>query len=859
MNRIIRCLTIALLGLLLSLGFHALPQPTVAQDAAIALVQQGKQRYEAGQFADAADALQQAARSYATMGNVSGQAQALSLASLAYQKLGQWKAAEAAIATSRSLASPTPQILNAQAHLYLASGNAQAALETWQAAERLYAQAADSAGVLGSRLNQVQAMQSLGLYRRADKQLSDVEQELLRLPDSALKVASLQSLGTFRRQAGELQLSADLLTQAAQLAKKLGLPELEGQVHLSLGNTDRVRASRARDLGATAAHEQALQAALTHYQQAATIARAPATRLQAQGNSLSLLLEVDRRRAAQALWTTLKPLLPQMPASRATVYAQVNVAITWMKAGAADAIDVPDLLNRALDQARSLNDSRATSYALGALGQWWEQTQQWTQAQTATQQALGIAQAIAAPDLIYQWQWQLGRLQQQTPTRNYDAAIAHYTQAIAVLNQLRSDLVALNPDIQFSFRDRVEPVYRQFVDLLLRSQPSQAELNQARRTIEALQLAELDNFFQDACAKPASVNIDDLDPTAAIVYPIILPDRLEVILKLPGSETLHRAYTRISEAEVNQVIDRLRVALQRRSTNPRQFRQLATPLYDWLIRPFETELDTAADRAQSSVKTLVFVLDGALRNIPPAALSDGDRYLIERYAIAVAPGLQLVNPQPFSGRLNVLIAGAANAPSFEKEGLGAIDHVSRELAGVQQQFPRSQRLENQSFLKENIQAQIRSTPFNVVHVATHGQFSSNPEQTFILDWNRRIRLREFDTLLRVPDADTRNPAAIELLILSACETATGDSHAALGLAGMAIRAGARSTIATLFQVNDASTAELMIRFYQGLTHSSLTKAEVLRETQLAFLRKFEGTDYNRPYHWAPFILIGNWL
>ena len=148
-------------------------------------------------------------------------------------------------------------------------------------------------------------------------------------------------------------------------------------------------------------------------------------------------------------------------------------------------------------------------------------------------------------------------------------------------------------------------------------------------------------------------------------------------------------------------------------------------------------------------------------------------------------------------------------------------------------------------------------PFNVVHIATHGTFSSNPEQTYLLDWKKRIRVKDLDNLLRVREEQIATP--IELLVLSACETAAGDKRAALGLAGIAIRAGTRSTLATLWQVNDASTAEFMVQFYQQLKNPQITKAEALRQAQLAFLNKYVGTDYNRPYHWASFILVGNWL
>ena len=101
-------------------------------------------------------------------------------------------------------------------------------------------------------------------------------------------------------------------------------------------------------------------------------------------------------------------------------------------------------------------------------------------------------------------------------------------------------------------------------------------------------------------------------------------------------------------------------------------------------------------------------------------------------------------------------------------------------------------------------------------------------------------------------------STLELLILSACETAAGDSRASLGLAGFAVRAGARSTIGTLWQVNDASSSLLMSQFYTELAHSQVTKAEALRRAQLHLLENAKISNYRRPYYWAAYILVGNW-
>ena len=142
----------------------------------------------------------------------------------------------------------------------------------------------------------------------------------------------------------------------------------------------------------------------------------------------------------------------------------------------------------------------------------------------------------------------------------------------------------------------------------------------------------------------------------------------------------------------------------------------------------------------------------------------------------------------------------------------------------------------------------------MVHLATHGQFSSKAEDTFILTWDDRINIKQLNNVLKT--RDRIESSIIELLVLSACQTAVGDKRAALGLAGMAVRAGARSTLASLWSVNDAATASFMIKFYQNLTDNKVTKAEAVRRAQLSLL---QNPDYSHPYFWAPFILVGNWL
>ncbi|MFL9458334.1 CHAT domain-containing protein [Tolypothrix bouteillei VB521301_2] len=471
-----------------------------------------------------------------------------------------------------------------------------------------------------------------------------------------------------------------------------------------------------------------------------------------------------------------------------------------------------------------------------------------------TTQALRLAQSIDAADISYQWHWQLGRIfcqgtQSCTSTGNLQSAISAYSEAVQTLQSLRGDLVAVNQDVQFSFRENVEPVYRQLVELLLTppssqnlaNQPSQENLKKAREVIEALQLAELDNYFREACINANPVQIDRIDPKAAVIYPIILPNKFAVILSLPN-QPLRYHQIPLTEVKVEQILKQMRQSL-RPTAFVEDWLPVAQEVYNLLLRPQQSQIEA------SGVKTLVFVPDGLLRNLPMATLHDGRQYLIEKYSIVLTPGLQLLGPKPLeSQRSKGLLAGLSQA----RESFSALPNVAVEINQIEAAI-HARVLLDRSFTNQAFQNQVDDTPVSIVHLATHGQFSSNIDDTFILTWDGRINIKQMNQLLRSKEGKL---SPIELLVLSACQTAAGDRRAALGMAGFAVQSGARSTIASLWSVSDLSTASLMIKFYQELGKPGVTKAEALRRAQVALLHQ---EDYNSPYYWAPFVLLGNWL
>jgi len=803
-------------------------------------IEQGKNLYAAGRFIQAAEIWQQAATDFAHQHDSINHAWSLSLLSLAEQNLGKWDLAQTALASSleelqqlekkhQGNLAILAQALNTQGSLKLAIGQAEAALNSWQQAEHAYAAIGDTIGVLGVQINQAQALQTLGLYRRSQKLLVSINQRLQSLPDSQLKADGMRSLGVALQVVGDLQQSQAVLEQSLAIQSRLGNPSNKSEILFSLGNT-------ARNLHQTAT-------ALNYYQQAALSATNLKVKIEAQLNQLSLQVE-SQPEQAQSLIPEITAELQQLPASRMSVYAAVNFArsltikATKLPAATESKSQIAQILAHAVQDARSIGDLRAEAYALTQLGELYEQTQQYADALTVSQQSLSIAQEINAPDIAYRAAWQLGRiLKHQGDTSGAKAA---YNSSVKTLHTLRSDLVAINRDLQFSFKESVEPVYRQLVEMLLAASENQDNLKQAREVIEALQIAELDNFFREACLDAQPQQIDQIDKTAAVIYPIILSDRLQVIVSLPG-KPLSTYKTVLSQTLIESNLRQMRQSLNPAFASAERL-QLYQQMYDWLIRPIEPELK------KSGIKTLTFVLDGYLRNLPMAALHDGKQYLVEKYGIALSPGLQLLKARSQPANQIQVVAGGL---SESRLGFKAIPAVKLEISQIQGEVS-TKVLLNKNFTFHNLRKLINDKPFSVLHLATHGQFSSKSEDTFILAWDRRINVKELDELLRLQN----QKAPVELIIFSACQTATGDNRAILGLAGVAVRSGARSTLATLWAVQDDSTSKFMVEFYKQLSQRGVTKAEALRKTQLVFLRERE---YQHPFYWAPFVLVGNWL
>ncbi|MEB3218850.1 MAG: CHAT domain-containing protein [Nostocales cyanobacterium 94392] len=809
-------------------------------DSPASLTQAGKQNYQNQQFTEAILKWQQARKILISRNDTINEAMVLGNLAQAYQKLGKFTEAHKVIAKSIEILSSYQQnnqslladMLNIQGSLLLSEGKTEDALLVWERAVKIYKKAGNQTGLTRCLLNQTQAYSRLGMHHRALNILKEVNQTLVLQPDSPLKIVSLLAMGDTLRLTGNLHDSKKTLQQSLAIAQKLNSDTNISEILLALGNTSRF--------------ERKTQEALKYYNQAIEKSRSPAIKLQAQLNQLRLLVDTQKLSQAKVLAAQIQPQLQSLVPSRTSVYALVNYAQSLENLDSraiSDKQETAKILAKAVQQAESIGDDRAQSYALGYLGHIYEQTQQLNSAKSLTKKALILAQTSNAADVAYRWQWQLGRLLKKQ--NNFIEAITAYDDAVTTLDSIRNELVASNLDIQFSFRESVEPVYREFVSLLLTpemEETSQDKLLKARQVIESLQLAELDNFFNEPCLKANPTQVDKIDTQAAVIYPIILPNRLETILSLPNQPLQHYTIA-ISQNELETMVQKMRHAIGRKFLKKQHF-AICQEIYNLLVKPLE------ADLAANNIKTLAFVLDGSLKNVPIAALYDGKQYLLEKYNLALAPGMQLLAPQPLESQKIKVLVGAL---SEGRQGFVALPGVKTEIDQINHEIP-TEVLFNQNFTSQALQKHISKTPFPVVHLATHGEFSSKAEDTFVLTWDNRLDVKELSDILQSREQRNTNP--IELLVLSACKTASGDKRAPLGLAGVAVRSGARSTIASLWAVDDESTSQMMVNFYEQLNQPGVTKAEALRSAQIKVLQQ---SKFQHPYYWAAFVLVGNWL
>lgn len=479
------------------------------------------------------------------------------------------------------------------------------------------------------------------------------------------------------------------------------------------------------------------------------------------------------------------------------------------------------------------------AYAAGLLGALYEDEGRTDEALHFTTRAIALAQSVDAQDQLYRWEWQAARLARQKGEST--ASAQAIDSAVFTLSGIRNDVLQSSRQ---AYSTRIEPVYLEYADVHLRqaaalpegSPEQQRVLRDVRDQLESLKQAEVQDYFNNGCVTSGASSKSVSIAGTAVIYPILLSDRTEVLIE--SGDMLRRFATPVSRGELTATVRRFRLGLEQPSAGD-SYRQPAQSLYKWLLAPAAQFLE------DQHVNTLVFVPSGSLRTIPLGALLDGNTFVVERYSVATTPAITLIPTLSAPATNHVLVAGLTESV----QGFAGLPSVETEIATIGAIFP-SESLKDQTFQLTSIRTDLSKTGFSVAHLATHGEFNADHRQSFILTYDSRLTMDGLQAAL----GKRQDP--LDLLVLSACSTAAGDDRAALGLAGVAIQAGARSALASLWSISDEATAALMGSFYQSRKSGGQTKAQSLRGAQLALLQK---PEYRHPSYWAPYLLVGNWL
>lgn len=503
------------------------------------------------------------------------------------------------------------------------------------------------------------------------------------------------------------------------------------------------------------------------------------------------------------------------------------------------------------------------SQATAQLAQLYQQQQRYTEAIQLMRQAIFTAQQIPAPDLLYRWERQLGQLWLAQGDKLQ--AIAAYQQAVTHLNPIRYSVMKIHTyDEPTHFREtEAGQVYFELVDLLLQqaqqSQDSQqqAYLQQTKQTLELFRQAELENYFQDECItakKPDLLTIQDKLAHVAILYPIIFTNHISLLLYFPQNN--HLSLVEVPTTDIGSDLGEFLSELTTRLPDKVEaILPTAQALYQLLIQPIS--------QAIAQTELLVIVPDEQLRAVPFAALHDGQQFLIEKYALAITPSLQLTDISlPQWQAIHVF----SNGLSKSVQGFQSLPYTHFELKSIKSLYQTDELLDEQ-FTKQAFSKKLHTNNYSIVHVASHGNFAIDPQDSFLLTYDDRIYMNELKSYFH---QFRGNP--IELLTLSACQSAQGNDRAALGLAGIAIKSGTKSALASLWQVNDQATCYLMSTFYHILQNKEISKAKALQQAQIQLLKNDISPiniqacqlpnetihTYQHPVYWAGFLLIGNW-
>ncbi|MGL6344395.1 MAG: CHAT domain-containing protein, partial [Waterburya sp.] len=359
---------------------------------------------------------------------------------------------------------------------------------------------------------------------------------------------------------------------------------------------------------------------------------------------------------------------------------------------------------------------------------------------------------------------------------------------------------------------------------------------------DLLLLSELKNFFNDDCFKLETYSeadrLDYLQQTnTAVVNTIILDNKTYLIWQFPDG-TFKKFTLNISQNQLAKIVTQWRFNLENKEND--NYLASSQQLYQLF---FPSEIKSYLKTLR--LKNLVFINDGILRNVPMVALHDGQKFLIEDYAITNSLSLNIRTKQPNSKIEKALAFGlTAGVNQFPP-----LPYVKQEVEKLGKLVDEKQFLNNQ-FSYQTFKKQVESNKFSIVHIATHGRFGGTTENTYLQAYQSQISLQELEDILNIHKTNFPNDP-IQLLVLSACNTAASNPRATLGMSGVAVRTGVNNVLGSLWSVNDQQIVLLIDNFYKYWLRDELSQSEALRQAQLDLIKSL---NYH-PSNWSSLILL----
>lgn len=467
------------------------------------------------------------------------------------------------------------------------------------------------------------------------------------------------------------------------------------------------------------------------------------------------------------------------------------------------------------------------------------------QAASYFRQAIYYESQAAQPLRMADWYLLLGEAEPEDRAN-------HVMQAYNALEAIRPLLPRFDTLTQESnFRLRMQPVFTAAVDVQL-DQQGDGQVLLAQTIVESFRQAEIQSAFGADCVPPRDpVSLADLNDGEILLYPILLEDRVEVLYaaKREGEDTQYRRFTSREGADrdrIEQLVKDATFSLGYGEDD--DWQENMAELYRLLIQPIESQLGEDS--------SLIIIPDGILRRLPFAALRDSQgTLLIEKARISVSPSLAYTQPgNPDRDLPSVVAASLAKEVDLARGSFS-------ELAGTVEEGDMAVGLGDptrdfgehlRNFKAADLRRALSENPVDILHLATHASFNGRSDRSFIVADGEAILLSELRDLL---GSNQLRGELISLIILSACETALGDDQASMGLAGSAVQAGAESAVASLWEVDDEGTVELMRNFYRFYAEGQ-GKADAMRSAQLELIRS-DGR-FADPRIWAAFTLLGAW-